>query len=146
MPADRSKTGTPPISENGDSGSDIQQAREEVIHDHLEVNKALAIDDAFSLAPAAMTENLSLNATAKNRNPEVRRAIFQRMLDNLSKLRRDSDELGIAFGKGYKRSAIEDTRKTASIRKEAAFRENFQQPPNTGLTWRNALNAHRNIV
>jgi hypothetical protein len=80
-------------------------------------------DSSFSLAPVSMVDGLSLNATARNRNPEVRRAIFQRMLDNLAKLRRDRDELGIAFGKGYKRSMIEDPRKTASIRKEAAFRE-----------------------
>jgi hypothetical protein len=104
-------------------------------------------ESAYSLPPpVSMVDGLSLNATARNRNPEVRRAIFQRMLDNLAKLRRDRVELGIAFGKGYKRSMIENPRKTASIRKEAAFRENFQQPPNTGLTWRSALNANWSIV
>lgn len=48
MPADRSKTSTPPISVNEDSGSAIQQAREEVIHNQLEVNMAAANNDVFS--------------------------------------------------------------------------------------------------
>jgi hypothetical protein len=80
-------------------------------------------DSAFSLAPVSMVDGLSLNATARNRNPEVRRAIFQRMLDNLAKLRRDRDELGIAFGKGYKRSMIEDPRKTADPSRACLLRK-----------------------
>lgn len=77
----------------------------------------------LSLAPAAFVESLSVNASARIKDPRVKAAIFTRMLDRLGALKRDRDELGIAFGKGYKRRAIDDPRKTASIRKEAAMRE-----------------------
>lgn len=77
----------------------------------------------FSLAPAAFVESLQVNAVSRIKDPRVKAAIFTRMLDKLGALKRDRDELGIAFGKGYKRRAIEDPRTTASIRKEAAMRE-----------------------
>jgi len=77
----------------------------------------------LSLAPASMVEGLQLNAAARIKDPRVKAAMFTRMLDKLGALKRDKDELGIAFGKGYKRKAIEDPRKSASIRKERNMRE-----------------------
>lgn len=78
---------------------------------------------AFSLAPSSMVEGLQMNAAARIRDPRVKAAMFTRMVEKLGALKRDKDELGIAFGKGYKRKAIEDPRKTASIRRERNFRE-----------------------
>lgn len=77
----------------------------------------------YSLAPASMVDSMAVNVASRIKDPRVKAAIFTRMLDKLGELRRDRDELGIAFGKGYKRRAIEGPRKTASIRKEAAMRE-----------------------
>jgi len=81
------------------------------------------VQDSFSLAPAAFVDSLSMNVASRIKDPRVKAAMFTRMLEKLSLLKRDRDELGIAFGKGYKRKAIEDPRKTASIKREAAFRE-----------------------
>lgn len=124
MPADRSKTGT--AAEDGKPATrktDIQQAREEVILDHLEVNKSLTSDDAFSLAPSSYVDSMSVNVANRIKNPKARMAIFTRLLGKLGELKRDRDEFGVAFGKNFTRKAIEDPRKTASINREAAFRE-----------------------
>ncbi len=77
----------------------------------------------YSLAPASMVESLSLNAAAKIKDPRVKAGMFQRMTEKLGLLKRDRDELGIAFGKGYKKAAILDPRKEASIKKESAMRK-----------------------
>jgi hypothetical protein len=73
---------------------------------------------AFSLAPSAWVDSLSVNVAGRVKDPKARMAIFTRLLEKLGDLKRDRDELGIAFGKGYKRKAIEDPRQSASIRRE----------------------------
>lgn len=82
-----------------------------------------AEDGPFSLSPAAFVESLSMNVTTRIKDPKVKAAMFTRMLDRLGSLKRDRDELGIAFGKHYKRRAIQDPRTEKSIRREAAVRE-----------------------
>lgn len=79
--------------------------------------------DPFALAPARMVESLELNAAARIQDPETKAAVFSRMLAKLGVLKRDRDEIGSAFGRGYRRDAIDDPRTLRSIRREAAFRE-----------------------
>lgn len=79
--------------------------------------------DAFSLAPAAMVNTLALNAAGRIRDPRAKAAVFERLLAKLDQLKRDKDEIGTAFGKDYRRKAIDDPRRKASIRKERNFRE-----------------------
>jgi len=79
---------------------------------------------SFSLGPARMAEALQDNAVNRvYADPRARSVVFNVMMKKLGDLKRDRDEIGISFGKGYKRKAIEDPRKTASINKESAFRE-----------------------
>ena len=81
------------------------------------------VTSAFSLGPARMADALASEAVSRIKNPRQRLEVMQRMAKKLGDLKRDKDELGIAFGKGYKRKAIEDPRKVSSINKESAFRE-----------------------
>ena len=73
---------------------------------------------AYSLAPSSMVDSMSMNAAAKIKDPRVKAAIFTRMLEKLGLLKRDRDELGIAFGKPFTRESIESARK-ADLRKKA---------------------------
>ena len=77
----------------------------------------------FSLAPSAFVDSLTINIASRIKNPKARLSMFSRLLGKLNDLKRDRDELGVAFGKGYTRKAIEDPRKEASINRESAFRE-----------------------
>jgi hypothetical protein len=77
----------------------------------------------YSLAPSSYVDSMSVNVASRIKNPKARMAIFTRLLGKLGELKRDRDEFGVAFGKNFTRKAIEDPRKTASINREAAFRE-----------------------
>lgn len=83
--------------------------------------------DPFSLGPAKMADLLSRDAINRIGDPKAKAAAMRKMAINLAALKRDRDEIGIAFGKGYKRRAIEDPRKTESINREARVREGFRR-------------------
>lgn len=87
------------------------------------VTDAMIEGDPFSLGPARMADVLAGDATGKATNPKVKTGIFKRMAQNLGALRRDTDEIVVAFGKPATRKAIDDPREAASIRKEGAMRE-----------------------
>ncbi|MFT3991087.1 MAG: hypothetical protein QM680_06720 [Luteolibacter sp.] len=70
-PADRSETGTS-LEANSNSGNDIRQAGKEAIRNHLKVNKALAKEDRFALAPAHVASTLQDDIISRIRNPEAR--------------------------------------------------------------------------
>lgn len=78
---------------------------------------------AFSLGPASMADALAGEAVSRIRNPKQRREVLQRIADKMADLKRDRDQVGVAFGKGYKRKAIQDPRDRASIAREARVRE-----------------------
>jgi hypothetical protein len=122
------------------TGRDWQAEHDGIIRDeHAAIMDSkpaeLTENEPFSLAPSRMVEALEINAAARIKDPEVKARIFERLIEKLGKLKRDQDELKIAFGKGYKRKAINDPRGVETIRKDyglrkEAAREQLEQAAN----------------
>lgn len=81
----------------------------------------------YSLAPSSFVDSMSVNVASRMANPKARMAIFTRLLSKLADLKRDRDEVGVAFGKDFTRKAIEDPRGLAVIRNDYALRKEMER-------------------
>jgi hypothetical protein len=85
------------------------------------------VDPALSIRPAAMADALIGDASKLIKEPRARIAFFSKMVKSLGDLRRETDEIGKAFGKDYVRKAVVDPDTTARIKREAGIWQAFRR-------------------